>query len=726
MHAPLLIRLYLVTLTLVCLQGSWPRVAGFLAPAPPPPTAAEAGRAYQAGDFEGALRLYEALLRLHPEDDQARRDRARVLRQSGRPEEAREQLAILRARRPLDPSLALQAAETALLADRPEEALRELGALAAAEAGDAGVLPGGGGMDTPGEDASSEDPRAEALYLRGLALLDLGRRGEAAGALADSLARQAFRPQAWYQAGLLHLERGQRAGAGVEDTAGAEAARAALQRALQQEPNLTQAFHPLALAWLALGEQARAHGLLQRALAARPADPDLAALLERVEVAFPELAREERRARAADLARALPRRGEGVPADRESLPSVRIGLVEKATQLELKPGARFTLSAGSAGARRSGRAGTLLRVRQAEGGLEVLDAAGRRLLRSAAPVLLTLADPAPAVSSAPATLLFGVHFGEGSFWAGSEDRSYRGDIELLPRPEGLTAVNRLSIEEYLYSVLPSEMPAGWPAAALRAQAIAARTYTLANLGQYAARGFNLLGSVASAAYRGTGSEASAAREAVDATQGRVLLRDGKPLPTFYSANSGGHTETTEAVWGGVTSLPAASDLLLPPRPAPLSPDRLARWLAARPPSFSSAPGFSSPSAYRWTQWVPRRELESRLGLEESVGSIRALVTTRPGISGRVREVRIVGTLGERVIRGDALRSRLGGLRSNLFVVEPRLGADGLPEAFLFTGGGWGHGVGLCQSGAAGMAAAGYTAEEILGHYYGGAEPGLLP
>jgi SpoIID/LytB domain protein len=81
-------------------------------------------------------------------------------------------------------------------------------------------------------------------------------------------------------------------------------------------------------------------------------------------------------------------------------------------------------------------------------------------------------------------------------------------------------------------------------------------------------------------------------------------------------------------------------------------------------------------------------------------------------------VRLVGTTGELTVRWDAIRWRLGGLRSNLFVVEPQLGAEGLPEYFLFTGAGWGHGVGLCQSGAAGLAAVGWSAEEILRHYYG--------
>ena len=91
---------------------------------------------------------------------------------------------------------------------------------------------------------------------------------------------------------------------------------------------------------------------------------------------------------------------------------------------------------------------------------------------------------------------------------------------------------------------------------------------------------------------------------------------------------------------------------------------------------------------------------------------------RRGVSGRIPEVRVRGTAGETTVKWDAIRWKLGGLRSNLFVVEARLGRDGLPEYFVFTGGGWGHGVGMCQTGAAGMASVGFSTEAILHHYYG--------
>jgi len=208
---------------------------------------------------------------------------------------------------------------------------------------------------------------------------------------------------------------------------------------------------------------------------------------------------------------------------------------------------------------------------------------------------------------------------------------------------------------------------------------------------------------------------------VDATRGLVLWEEGKPLSAFYSANSGGHTETTQIAWGFPSALPAAADPLLSGHAASLPPEELALWLADRPASYSSHPDYSSRSAYRWKLWVSREEIEQRLEQGASLGSVLAIVPAGRGVSGRVWEVRIRGTAGEYTLRWDAIRWRLGGLRSNLFSVEPKLGSDGLPQYFIFTGAGWGHGVGLCQSGAAGMAAAGFSAQQILRHYYGGAQ-----
>jgi SpoIID/LytB domain protein len=152
----------------------------------------------------------------------------------------------------------------------------------------------------------------------------------------------------------------------------------------------------------------------------------------------------------------------------------------------------------------------------------------------------------------------------------------------------------------------------------------------------------------------------------------------------------------------------------------MAPAELYTWLKSRPEAYSNHPKYSNRSAYRWSHWITREEIEARLKLSDTVGRILSLTVVERSISGRAAKVLIEGDKGEKILKGDAIRS-LGGLRSNLFVVQPKLGVAGLPESFVFTGGGWGHGVGMAQSGAAGMAAAGYSFDQILAHYYQGAE-----
>ena len=645
--------------------------------------------AYYAGDLQAAAAAYREILARDPDDHGARLNLAQVLREGGRPLEALEELDRLlqgasRDRRLEEGPLRLAAARTALFAGLPQRSLAYL--------------------DSP----PAREASAEGLHLAGLALRDLGRSTQAPEALAASLERESFNPLGWLQLGTLRFELGELARA-EED----------LLKALSQERNLTEAFLPLARIYLADGRVEKAYGLLRRAEGALPGNREVPALLEELTAAHPELTARAEQAQRQRREAAQPRKAESFPRDRDAISTVRVGLAEKVQELYLKTGGPFQVESSAGGRSAVREAGMVAMVRLGSGGsLEALDRDGRLLGRFEGSVRLSYLDPADT------TILFDVSYGQGSFWAGSEDRMYRGVIEATPHPGGITVVNELTIEEYLYSVLPSEMPSSWPAAALQAQAVAARSYTLANLGRFAARGFDLMGTVVSAAYRGMGSENPTVRAAVDDTRGLVLMNPEspeKPLSAFYSANCGGHTETTEYVWGFPSAFPAVADLLLSRESRPLPPVELARWLAGRPVSFSAHPAYSNRSAYRWTLWVPREEIEARLGLGDALGTALAITALRRGASGRIPEVRIRGSAGETTVKWDAVRWRLGGLRSNLFVVEPKLGTDGLPESFVFTGAGWGHGVGMCQSGAAGMASVGFHARAILGHYYGEAE-----
>jgi stage II sporulation protein D len=270
-------------------------------------------------------------------------------------------------------------------------------------------------------------------------------------------------------------------------------------------------------------------------------------------------------------------------------------------------------------------------------------------------------------------------------------RWYRGTLELKIAGSGIAAINHISVEGYLYGVVPAEMSAKWPAEALGAQAIAARSYALANLGKHAKNGFDVCATDECQVYRGAGIESLASNSAVDATRGSVLTQGGKVLSAFFHASSGGYTENSEDVWFQKLD-----------------------HIRAVPDYDQNSPH------YEWYKNVPAADLSSRLAHRGiRVGGLRELQTVSRSFSGRVRSVRVIGTRGTKEISGETLRLAAG-LRSTLFNMAPRGGAAGSPAEFAFAGRGWGHGLGMSQWGARRLAEAGYNSEQILAHYYPGA------
>lgn len=125
---------------------------------------------------------------------------------------------------------------------------------------------------------------------------------------------------------------------------------------------------------------------------------------------------------------------------------------------------------------------------------------------------------------------------------------YRGHFQLLNSGEGLTVVNDVPLELYLQGVVPSEMPSSWEHDAHKAQAIAARSYAIANLGKRAKHGYDLKDTPEDQAYGGASAETSQTNDAVIETEGLVLIHDGKIIPAYYSASAGGHTKDASQVW----------------------------------------------------------------------------------------------------------------------------------------------------------------------------------
>lgn len=272
-----------------------------------------------------------------------------------------------------------------------------------------------------------------------------------------------------------------------------------------------------------------------------------------------------------------------------------------------------------------------------------------------------------------------------------DGRRYRGALELRHRGGGLTAVNIVPVDGYLRSVVPEEMPVDWPAEAIKAQSVAARSFALASRGRHANEGYDLCTTTHCQLYTGTAAEKSASDAAIKATRGEVLTYGGKPIEALFHTDSGGMTENSEDVWGShVPYLRAAKDT-----PAKTMP---------------------------WTKTISRADLGRKLAAKgHTIGRVRSLALSPLAIgraakdrtaSGRVKTMTVKGTKGTATLSGTTWRSLLG-LKSTLF--DAKLAKD----MVTFTGYGSGHGLGISQWGAERMAAKGASYAEILHHYYTG-------
>jgi SpoIID/LytB domain protein len=281
--------------------------------------------------------------------------------------------------------------------------------------------------------------------------------------------------------------------------------------------------------------------------------------------------------------------------------------------------------------------------------------------------------------------------------------------------------NLVAESDLLAGLVPAEMFASAPAAALQAQAVAARGQLLGKIGtRHLDDPFLLCAEQHCQVYAGASREDARATSAVRKTRGQVLLRaDGARLvDTVYSANSGGHTEDNDLVW------PSPADPQLRGRPDPLvarsyptiDGSNMERWLREAPRTYSS-PESPQSSSYRWTATVDLTALAQHPLLPPAIGTVRGFQVMERGRSGRALRLRIQAERGEADLVGElVIRRALGDLRSAAFVVLPEPDAKGRVQLL---GAGHGHGVGMCQHGAMGMGRAGLDCEQILAHYYPG-------
>jgi len=310
-----------------------------------------------------------------------------------------------------------------------------------------------------------------------------------------------------------------------------------------------------------------------------------------------------------------------------------------------------------------------------------------------------------------------------------EDRRYWGQVYVTLDNDGkLVVVNAITADKLLAGLVPSEIFPDAPLHALAAQAIAARTELLSRIGtRHFTDPFLLCSSQHCQVYSGAGKEHPRTTEAIAKTRGKVLLRrTGGLVDARYSASCGGHSEHNENIWGGEAdpSLRGALDTVASATKIARAFDRgvtdknVREFLDTKPNDAYCGATRYARGRYRWTARVDAAELRARVEKEYGdVGAITALEPVLRGVSGRIRELRIRGTERTVVASGDLhIRRLLGGLKSALFVVSAS-GPKGAPREFVFEGAGFGHGVGMCQTGAIGRAEAGQTYQEILRHYY---------
>ncbi|XGV99452.1 MAG: SpoIID/LytB domain-containing protein [Leptolyngbya sp. BL-A-14] len=269
---------------------------------------------------------------------------------------------------------------------------------------------------------------------------------------------------------------------------------------------------------------------------------------------------------------------------------------------------------------------------------------------------------------------------------------YRGRTLVAPSKSGLTAVNYVDLEQYLYSVLGGEMNGNWPQEALKAQAVAARSYALYHR-QHARNGlYDVVDTTASQVYRGIKDESVGTQMAVNATAEQVLISGGQIVEAVFHSSAGGCTENSENVWS---------------KPMP--------YLKSVREGFTEV----SPVA-QWEIDVPRTELSKRIGGVGNIVSFQPISTTP---CGRIVSMQVVGDRGRKTISGEALQSALN-LKSTLFniVAQPVLEASKdkaqtSPTMFQVIGRGFGHGLGLSQWGAYNLAQGNYNYQQILLYYY---------
>ncbi len=382
------------------------------------------------------------------------------------------------------------------------------------------------------------------------------------------------------------------------------------------------------------------------------------------------------------------------PVNQSGIPKIKVLLISD------MPKARLSFK-GNIQVRGSGK--LLFKLRSKESPLLIFSSKGTGIvLKSGRAVFETRSD----------SIKLGT---EGAHPLSLQGKHYRGELLISVTKTGnICVLNALDLESYLKGVVPAEIGRGNRQIfeALKAQAVAARTYAFERL-QNAKNGksFALQPTISDQVYGGADAESRWTNRAVEATTGEIMVFRGKPIHAFYSSTCGGRTEPGRDVW----------------------PKLYAPYLKGVADDFGEGVFCRESPHYRWLEFWSITDLDSilvknlstRKMYQLSWGRVKDLKILSRFPSGRVKDLLIVFQYGKQVIHGNRIRwiltpTDLPALRSTLFRLVLYHNKMGL-QSVLAIGAGNGHGVGMCQWGAMGMAKAGFRYDQILRQYYRGAE-----
>ncbi|MBA2708045.1 MAG: SpoIID/LytB domain-containing protein [Gemmatimonadaceae bacterium] len=427
---------------------------------------------------------------------------------------------------------------------------------------------------------------------------------------------------------------------------------------------------------------------------------------------------------AAACASALPRGGADPAVDSEiNSPESVVDQGDQPVRIALATSSRAARVGGTESWRIYSRNSSNLVLSGRAGDSAVVEMRGRQLVALRSGGSATSRHQGPFIIRASSPGSFVRHAG----------KRYRGELIITPTDSGMVVVNRLGVESYLRGVVPLEIGTRQPGeeAAVQAQAVAARSYSYIHMNGTSARPFDMYGSVQDQAYGGVDAEKPMSDAAVVATKGMVLRYAGRIVNTPYSSTCGGSTAAVQEVWWREPSQP----YLMP--------------VSDRIPGTDKSYCDPSPR-FRWTTTFAKAELRATLEkyLEQVSGGREMSVAPTAGGSraalGAVTSMRIDGrtasdraaTLAIRagnrdyVVRGNDIRFLLRtptGTILNSTYVTAETTTDGAGEVSSLTlrGGGYGHGIGMCQWGAIGRARAGQDYQTILTTYYPGTTVGSI-